>query len=97
MVCLHLIRLGRLVRHSTLSIQAKHCFGNKNGSCQDRSGDQSESELWLRNASDREGGNISAFEDEFGNHLRPTGQLTDSFPLRTAKSRALRNKVSILC
>jgi hypothetical protein len=68
---------------------------SRQGLSSDRDGNQSESELWLRTASDLDTGNVSAFEDEFGNQLRPTGQLTDAFPLRTNKQRALITKVPL--
>lgn len=56
-------------------------------------GNESESEIWLRNASEWNCGNISTFEDEFGNQIKPTGQLSDAFPLKTNKRRALVTKV----
>jgi hypothetical protein len=53
---------------------------------------ESDSEKWLRYASDTEdplGGNISAFEDEDGNLKRPTGELTRSMALRKLKKKSM--------
>lgn len=61
-------------------------------------GGESDSEKWLRYASDTEGpsgGNISAFEDEEGNLIRPTGELTKSIALRKIKRKSSYDRVGI--
>lgn len=58
---------------------------------------ESDSEKWLKFASDNEGplsGNISAFEDEEGNLIRPTGELTKSIALRKIKKKSSYERVS---
>lgn len=59
-------------------------------------GGESDSEKWLRYASDTEdalGGNISAFEDEDGNLIRPTGELSKSIALRKIKRKSSYDRV----
>lgn len=61
-------------------------------------GGESDSEKWLKYASDSEdasGGNISAFEDEEGNLIRPTGELSKSIALRKIKRKSSYDRVSI--
>ena len=58
---------------------------------------ESDSEKWLKYASDTEsdplGGNISTFEDEDGNLIRPTGELTKSMALRKLKRKTIHDRV----
>lgn len=59
-------------------------------------GGESDSEKWLKYASDTEGatgGNISAFEDEEGNLIRPTGELSKSIALRKIKRKSAYDRV----
>lgn len=59
-------------------------------------GGESDSEKWLKYASDTEssrGGNISAFEDEEGNLIRPTGELSKSIALRKMKRKSSYDRV----
>ena len=60
-------------------------------------GGESDSEKWLRYASDTEdplGGNISAFEDEEGNLIRPTGELSNAIALRKLKKKSAYDRVN---
>lgn len=62
----------------------------------DDGGGESDSEKWLRYASDTENalsGNISAFEDEEGNLIRPTGELSKAMALRKLKKKTIYERV----
>jgi len=80
--------LSSLMRTSLLISRRSICLSSLKLRQQRLDDGESDSEKWLKYASDNEdplGGNISAFEDEFGNLIRPTGQLTKSMALRKMK------------
>lgn len=88
--------VDKLIFHSKVCVSKHLRTGGRWNSDDDRPGNLSESEQWLRAASDTEsryGGNVSAFEDEEGNPLRPTGQLTNAIPLRSLKQRSAVDQV----
>ncbi|RWS31553.1 mitochondrial ribosome-associated GTPase 2-like protein [Leptotrombidium deliense] len=56
--------------------------------CFSQFGTESDSERWRRIIADRESGHTSAFEDEDGNVIVPTGSLTNATPLRYYKEKS---------
>lgn len=85
------------IRFNLNSLRCNLLFFRNYASARDI-GNESESEVWLREASSSKkytSGNVSAFEDEDGNFLEPTGSLTHATPLRSLKRRAVRDLVLI--
>lgn len=88
-------KLGYSLNLSRRSIWTSSILRLRKGDLDD--GGESDSEKWLKYASDNEdplSGNISAFEDEFGNLIRPTGELTKSIALRKLKRKSDYDRVS---